>query len=368
MDVDVDEIIRQARAERYACQSVARKALPKERVSMCLRLPNNRSNVQVWKHLKTNKSFYNGLLVCGSVWNCPVCAAKISERRKSELKQAFDLHKVNGGKIAMLTTTFSHKRNDRLIDTMKKFSAATLKFRSGKKYQKIREKMGLIGTIRDFEITYSDRNGFHPHTHFAMFYTNDVDLEEIEKELFELWRKACEKYGLTALQGIGLDLQGGESANEYLSKHGTWSLEQELAKSHIKKGKLESLTPFDFLRKYIETENERYIALFQEYAVALKGKTQLYWSRGLKKHFCIGDKSDEQLAKEKTEDADLLGLLTYDQWKIILKKDRRSRFLDYTEKFGFESAVKMLIDKKKESSSHEDSCFIDNTIIENIIT
>ncbi|MDF9645043.1 hypothetical protein, partial [Bacillus cereus] len=93
---ELDEKLRLARAERYACQSVARKALPNERVSMCLRRVNG-SFVQVLKHKKTQKAFYDGLLVCSSVWNCPVCAAKISERRRKELKQAFDLYKKEGG-------------------------------------------------------------------------------------------------------------------------------------------------------------------------------------------------------------------------------------------------------------------------------
>lgn len=354
LHIDLNDKLRSLRAERYACQTVARKALPDERVSKCLRMINSGS-VEVWKHLKTEKAFYNGLLVCGSVWNCPICAAKISERRKKELKQAFDMHKEEGGYIALLTLTFRHKRTDKLKDTLSNFSKASSKFRSGKRYQKIREKMGLIGSIRDFEITYSDSNGFHPHTHLALFYTEKVDLKDIENEMFELWEKACLKYNLTTLHGIGLDLRDGQTVEEYLSKHGTWSLEQEMSKSHIKEAKQGSMTPFDFLRTYLRTENPRYLALFKEYAEALKGKTQLYWSRGLKKRFLIGDKSDEEVAKEKLEDADLLGRLTYEDWKQILKNEQRSQFLDFIEKFGFDFAVKIFIEKKKESSLAEDS-------------
>jgi len=350
---ELDNRLRLIRQERYAMQSVARKALPNERVAKCLRAVLNKSTVEVWKHRKTEKSFYNGLLVCGSIWNCPVCASKISERRRLELKQAFDMHKAEGGKIALLTTTFSHKKTDRLLDTMKKFSLASAKFRTGKRYQKLREKMEMIGSIRDFEITWSERNGFHPHQHLAIFYKNDVDLHEIEKEMFELWEKACAKHGLTTLEGIGLDLQHGEDANDYLSKNSSWSLEQEMSKSHIKQGKMSSLTPFDFLRKYLETDNDRFIGLFQEYATALKGKTQLYWSRGLKKHFLISDKSDEEVAKEKQEDADLLGLIPYEKWQAILKNDSRAELLSKIEKYGFDLAIKMVL--KKESSCDEDS-------------
>ena len=77
---DVLEVQRAIRFERYAMQSVAKDLLPNERVKICLRHVAG-DNVEVRKHLKTEKAFYSGLMVCGSVWMCPVCASKISERR-----------------------------------------------------------------------------------------------------------------------------------------------------------------------------------------------------------------------------------------------------------------------------------------------
>jgi len=354
----LNEKLRLVRAERYACQSVARKALPQERVSMCLRRVNG-SLVQVLKHRKTQKAFYNGLLVCGSVWTCPVCAAKISERRRRELEQAFDLHKKEGGKIALLTLTFSHKKRDRLKDILQKFGQATQKFMSGRAYQNIRDELGLIGRVRVTEVTYGE-NGFHPHAHIALFYTNDVDLKNIKKEMYLLWEKACFKFELTVNEKHGLDLQNGEEAEKYMSKHGTWSLEQELSKAHIKKAKNDSMTPFDFLRKYLEEEDEKYLILFREFAKCFKGKRQLQWSQGLKKRFVLEDKTDEQLATEKTEEADVLGLLNYETWKKILEYENRSYFLDLCEQYSFEKAVIIIKeykfekkDKKKTSSSQE---------------
>ena len=347
----LDQKLREVRKERYAVQSVARLALPQERVSKCLRMAHNGSQVEVWKHLKTEKAFYNGLLVCGSVWTCPVCAAKISERRKAEITEAFSKHKVEGGKIALLTLTFSHKKTDRLKVTLKNFLEASSKFRSGKRYNNIRKKMGMIGSIRVFEITYGN-NGFHPHIHYALFYTKEVSLSLIQYEMTDLWEIALNKYGLTGSEKYRLDLQDGSKADEYISKHGTWSLEQELSKSHIKKGKEGNLTPFDLLRTYLETEDDFYIILFKEYAEALKGKSQIFWSRGLKDMFLIADKSDEVIASEKVEQADLLGLIPYDLWKLILKEEKRATFLDWVEKYGFLNALEIII-KKKETSGNE---------------
>ncbi len=347
----LDEKLRLVRSERYACQSVARKALPNERVSMCLRRVNG-SSVEVFKHRKTHKAFYAGLLVCGSVWTCPVCAAKISERRKLEIQQAFEMHKENGGKIAMLTLTFSHKKRDKLNDTIIKFGQATQAFMRGRAYDNIRLEMGMIGRIRVYEVTYGN-NGFHPHVHIALFYENEVDIHKIKLKMYELWEKACLKFGIKTSFLHGIDLQGAEEAEAYLSKHGTWSLEQELSKAHIKKAKNESMTPFDFLRKYLETEDEKLLNLFREYVECFKGKRQIQWSQGLKKRFVLVDKSDEEVAKEKVEEADALGMLSYDDWKQMLKYESRTIFLERVEKYGFDLAYKMTI--KKESSWAEDS-------------
>lgn len=351
----LDDKIRSIRTERYACQSVSRKALPKERVSMCLRSRNG-DYVSVHRHRATNKSFYGGLMVCGSVWTCPVCAAKISEKRRSELDHAFTSHKNDNGKIAMLTLTFSHNRFDDLADIIYKFGQATQKFMSGKAYQNIRNELGLIGRVRVYEVTYGS-NGFHPHAHIALFYTNDVDLIKMRIKMFELWEKACLKIGLSTNFEHGLNLQSSEHAEDYLSKHGTWSLEQELSKSHIKKAKNGSLSPFDFLRIYLTTGEQKYIKLFQEYAKCFKGKRQIQWSQGLKKRFILEEKTDEELSKEKLEEADLLGLLDFDDWKYILRNDLRSKLLDNVEKYGFEIGLHMT--KCKLSSIEEYKVYLD---------
>lgn len=345
----LDAKLRAVRSERYLMQSVAKKALPDERVSTCLRLVTNSQNVQVWKHLKTQKAFYNGLMVCGSLWHCPICAAKISEKRRLELKQAFEYYEtVEKGHIAFLTLTFKHVRSDSLKDILDKFTLASRKLKSGRAYQDIKNDMGIDGTIKGLEVTYSDANGFHPHSHEVIFYKNKCDLRKIKNRLWGLWINALNKFGLTAIKKRGITLQTGSDANDYMSKFGQghWTLDREMTKAHIKKGKdKDSLTPFDFLKFYLDTDKIRYLKLFQEYAKVFKGKRQLVWSRGLKQKLLIVDKSDEQLATEKLEDADLLGLIDYEDWKLILKYDYRSKLLDLVEQFGYETGLKLIFNR-----------------------
>ena len=69
------------RLERFALQSVARSILPKARTAKCLRVPFARS-VGVFHSQAQESAHYGGLVTCASVWACPICAAKISERRR----------------------------------------------------------------------------------------------------------------------------------------------------------------------------------------------------------------------------------------------------------------------------------------------
>lgn len=339
--IDLLERQREVRTERYAMQSVARDLLPNERVKICLRNIVG-TNVEVRNHLKTNKAFYSGLMICGSVWTCPVCAAKISEKRKNELYKATMAHKSENGFLAMLTLTIRHSRNDELQMLLEAFNSATSKMMTTKQYHEIRQEMGIIGRVKALEVTHG-KNGWHPHAHIVIFYKNETDLKKMQKRMYRLWSAACKKFGLSTTESYGIDLQGAEHVQAYLAKHGSWSIEQEMTKSHIKRGRESNMTPFDFLRDVLKNDDDYSKALYKEYAVAFKGKRQLHWSRGLKDYFAITDKTDEELAKEKVEQADLLGLLTSNQWKEIIRSNQRAQLLTNIEKFGYDIGLTLTL-------------------------
>ena len=335
--IDLFKREKEIRAERYAMQSVAKDLLPNERVKICLR-NIVADNVEVRNHLKTNKAFYSGLMICGSVWICPVCAAKISEKRKNELHNATTAHKVEGGFLSMLTLTIRHSRQDKLETLLKAFNEATSYMMKTKQYHEIRQDMGIIGRVKALEVTHG-KNGWHPHAHIVIFHKNNTGLKKMEKRMYRLWNAACKKYGLSTTESYGIDLQGAEHVQAYLAKHGSWSIEQEMTKSHIKRGRDSNMTPFDLLRDVLKNDDDYSKALFREYASAFKGKRQLHWSRGLKDRFGITDKTDEELAKEKVELADLLGILSPEEWRHILHNDKRAQLLNNIEVYGFNAGV-----------------------------
>lgn len=336
------------RAIRYKMQSAAKYILPNHRVGICTRNQIEQyGNVDVWKHRKTQRAFYGGLMACGSVWVCPICAARISEKRQKEVRKAMIMHTAQGGVVGMMTLTFAHSRADKLSEILKKMYDALDHMRRQRAYRVIAKRLGLIGTIRVTEVTYGE-NGWHPHLHILMLMgsLDPWEYETYQEQLFRIWRDALQKLGLTATEDYGLKFEGAEHADGYVTK---WGAEHELTKAVQKKGKKSSLTPFDLLRALAVDGDTEYIPKFREYARSMQGKRQLVWSRGIKQRFEIEDKSDEQLAIEKEEPADLIGRLDWKKWRMVARREYRAEFLKICEEKGFDSAIRW-IDDLAESS------------------
>lgn len=350
-----------ARFLRYQMQAAAKHILPKTRVAICLRHQIEKyGDVDVFKHRASQKAFYGGLMVCGSVWTCPVCAAKISERRRSELKSAFKAHLDVGGQCTMVTLTFSHSARDKLEDLLVLLGKSVNKFRSGKRYNNFRKEIGLVGSIRAFEITYGE-NGWHPHIHLLLMHTNEFEpweLPELEERLYDMWEGACAANGLETSRAHGLKMHDAAEASTYIGKWGDlmdkpWGTDSEMTKANIKKGREGNLTPFDMLRAIVEDGDLEYEGKFREYAAAVKGKQQLVWSPGLKSMYAVEDKSDEDIANEKIEEADLLGRLSWQEWRFIIQNELRVQLLEEIEKNGYEVAIMNLLQNKKPTVNDE---------------
>lgn len=112
-------------------------------------------------------------------------------------------------------------------------------------------------------------------------------------------------------------------------------------------------TPFDFLRAYLEDTDKQAGALFIEFATVFKGKRQLFWSKGLKARFKIGEKNDEELAAEQDDHAVLLGTITLEQWRAVLKNHARATVLQLAERLGWEAAVELMDSMLKTTSERE---------------
>lgn len=338
-----------ARIQRFILQSVARKFLPKSRTDKCLRLRQASKEIQVWQSKEHKTTSYSGLQTCGSVWACPVCSAKIAERRRAEIIAAMAAHKAAGGCMNLLTLTAPHQRVDQLGDLLKKQALALKKMFADRSVRNVFADMGILGQIRALEVTHGRlsefNNGWHPHHHILLFAGSGVDLARFDGpqmhdwavKLYLRWQACCEGAGLgTPSFAHGLKLDDGSKAANYVAK---WGLEDEMTKGHTKKA-INGETPFDFLRSYLVDGTDKQAgALFKEFAETFKGKQQLRWSPGLKKRFAIGESSDEELAAQMDDYAAMLGTITLEQWCDVLRVDGRGTVLMLAANGGWDAVA-----------------------------
>lgn len=71
----------------------------------------------------------------------------------------------------------------------------------------------------------------------------------------------------------------------------------------------------------------------------MKGKRQLLWSPGLKALVGVDEKTDEQIATEQSEEADVLGLVSTGDWQRVRRYQRRAQLLDAAEGGGWPAVL-----------------------------
>lgn len=335
------------RLERFALQSAVRHLLPDSRTAKCLRIRQaNQKEVEVWRSSEHGTAHYAGLQTCSSVWACPVCAAKISERRRLELLQAMDKHKASGGHVLLLTLTNPHTRTDNLEAMLKAQSVAVTRLKSTKSAVNLWKSIGCIGTVRAWEVTQGDVNGWHPHFHFLLFVRSGLDLQDLQSRFYDVWANCCRLAGLpTPSRTHGVRLDDGSKAHEYVSK-GLWGLDREMTKGHMKKAAKGGRSPFDLLRLYLNDRDKQAGALFVEYAKAFKGKRQLVWSKGLKALFSVDEQTDDETAARVEDDAYLLGSINIEQWRAVRRFNARGEVLELA-RHGWEPVERFLSELMK---------------------
>ena len=291
---------------KWELQDQARTLLRNERVSACCRVvkPDQSGymgSVTVMADSRT--AWFRGVVHCGSVWTCPVCAGRIGERRREELQRAIDSAIGQGWDVALVTHTIRHRRQDDVKALLANLALARRKQTSGRRYKAIKEKYGIVGGVRALEVTHGN-NGWHPHYHEIMFFSRPLsgaEMQLLKSELYALWKMACEKVGLgEPSEHHGVDVRGASKAAQYVGK---WGFASELTRSSAKSlgaGR----NPWQLLHDCAQGDRQAG-ALFVEFSKAFKGRCQLFWSRGLREALDLGELfSDEELATREEIDAD----------------------------------------------------------------
>jgi len=144
-----------ARLERFALQSVARSILPDSQTAKCLRVPfRPGGRVEVWYSPAHQTASFGGLVTCHSVWACPLCASKISERRRAELQLAIAAWESQGGSVQLLTLTHGHGPHDPLADLLGREQKALHWFFSTREGKRLMDALWRVGHVRAWEVTH----------------------------------------------------------------------------------------------------------------------------------------------------------------------------------------------------------------------
>lgn len=300
----------------------------------------SRQSVDVMK--REERFSYQGLFTCGNVWQCPVCASKISERRRIEINHALAAADEKGLSSIHATFTAPHHLGENLHDLIEEMCHAKRLMQNRKPWKRLAKSLGLVGTIRALEVTFSWNNGWHVHFHVMLFFDCKFDeqsLLNLQEMIFPMWRDACLSAGLNSPSkehGVILN----DHASDYVGK---WGSEHEMTKAHIKKGHEDSLTPFQFLDAY-GAGDERYKEKFLEYAKEFKGKKQLVWSRGLRELLGLTTEiSDQEIAESEDPDAELFARIPVEVWLEVAKKEKQGELLEICR--SGENALKIYLER-----------------------
>lgn len=346
------------RGYRYKVLRMARETLmgtstPKGnrwRTCDCQRLPIPlKETVVVAQSPATGAAAFRNLVSCGSVWTCPVCASKIAGVRRDEVREALEKHLGEDRVAVSITLTVRHGVSHSAARLLSAMGGALKRFRANRSVRDIREAYGFRGQIRALEVTYGEKNGWHPHFHEVWFFDtklwSETSTDEVKKQLARAWISAVVTSGLPApTEQVGVVVKRIDVPRDYEGKGNAsidgidgWDAADELTRGIAKNGRGDRYSPFDLL---VAGEFGR----FQEYARAFHGKRQLTWSPGLKGHFAIGDRSDEEIAADDESNGVAVMEVQHKDWMRALgvMPELASMLLDRVETAGAADAVAWL--------------------------
>jgi hypothetical protein len=266
-----------------------------------------RESGQTYRH-----AYYRGLLRCGSVWECPVCALQIRAERADELKSA--VLAWGGDNVAMLSLTVRHALGHDLRATRRGLSEAFQRLIRGKPWKQFSRKYGVEHHVRAVEVTHGV-HGWHPHVHALLFLETPLSAAEHDAAttwLRERWRNCVERAigSDFAPNDRGVDLRESKRA-DYLAKFSF-----ELVDPGTKRGRGKNRTPLQIATSAAKGRCPDDEALWVAYCAGMRGAKMLTWSKGLRAAVDLDiEKSDGQVVEgEEQQEAEIVAVISAGAW------------------------------------------------------
>ncbi|MEM9615509.1 MAG: protein rep [Actinomycetota bacterium] len=244
---------------------------------------------------------WTGIETCGSVWACPICAAKVRAARGEEVRYYMEHHLDQGGYVTLITLTTSHSWSDALTDVYDDVQKAWAKMTSGRAWQRFKDKYEILGPIVATEVTCGV-HGWHPHLHVLLFHRKPMGRQgtdtDMAAELAHRWTYMVDKHtDREALGRIGCDvmpISGEAGIAGYLNK-----IHLEVTRGDLKQGRYGSRSAWQIGADAAATGEAQDIARWAEYVRATRGRKMMRISAELVAWYgkpLTADCSDEALA------------------------------------------------------------------------
>jgi hypothetical protein len=349
----------EVRRTKYRRQRSIAAAISDKEVASCGRtMLGSEAAVQSKTVAAVRGLFFSGLRTCGKAWLCPCCQSKLSTRRATEAQKAVDAHKANGGETLLTTFTLSHARSDALASTLGALKDAMRRMKRHRSHAAAMKVAGLVGSIIATEITHGG-NGWHPHMHVLMFVADGADRVALKAALDKAWQSALAASGYTASDARGVRVDGGDQAAAYVSKMadgaGAWTLANEIAQTGAKVGRKGSRAVWELVDALADPDAKVRAtaqALLCEYAAATHKLRALTWSPGLKKHFAVADKTDDELLAEADTETSTICTINRSDWWLVCRNDARADVLAAAESAGAAGVAALLALLRHQDRTH----------------
>jgi hypothetical protein len=248
----------------------------------------------------------------------------------------------------MVTFTLSHQQGDDLALLLQVLKGAYSSTFKSKVFEKWRERLGWIGTVRGLEVTHGG-NGYHPHLHvlcLADHRPSDSDLACFASWARKKYVRAVVRRGGYADELHGLNVLLDVEDGSYLDKDAGWNLSHEVAKANVKNSKGKGGRSMNRLLHESAEGDQQAGVLWSIYAAALRGQKHLVWSQGLKDRYLSGDVSDgEAAAADIDTGSRLLASLLHDEWYAVKRLGLRGEVLDVAA-HGCRETLRMYLEYK----------------------
>ena len=340
-EIDQAKRAKASRLLRWKRQEIARKLIPSFRVAKCCRV-QVADVVQVLRSKEHHSAHYGKLSTCASVWVCPVCSAKITERKRTEIASALASPLGKQYSKFIVTTTLQHKSGDNSAVLVRALKDGKRQFTSGGWYQRFSAKWQIVGGLYGNEFTYGKGTGCHFHTHdliFSELAASDLNVKAIRDEYSARFVDIMSQHGFYVSAEHGVAVEASNDAGAlYVAKMGLetrpkksdkWGIDWEMAKGALKVSKGDRFTPFELLDLY-QAGDTWAGEMFKEFAQASKGLHQLRWGRGMRAAFGLGvEMTDEEIASaELDRDVKEFYNIARARWQTICKRKLRGFTLE----------------------------------------